>query len=128
PTRRSSDLSWNLASVQESPAGFVRDHLILLDRDETALRTAVALIAADFAADGDGEAVGALQRRSARRDFLSSRALPEFEFAILNPPYARAPGKAGYRTSGTRDLFAYFLERIVHASRGFIAEIGRAHV
>jgi len=115
------NLSWHLASVQESPAEFVREHLILLDRDETALRTAVALIAADFAAEGDHEAVEALRSRSHRRDFLSSKALPKFDFAILNPPYARAPRKAGYRTSETRDLFAYFLERIVHASQGFIA-------
>lgn len=115
------NLSWHLTAVQDSPARFVRDRLILIDRDQTALTSAVALIAADFAADGDLGAVEALAERSVVRDFLSRATLPEFDFAILNPPYARAPEKPGYRTRGTRDLFAYFLERVTITSRGFIA-------
>ena len=53
------NLSWHLTSVQSNPAEFVRSDLILIDRDETARRSAVALIAADYAAEGDEDAVRA---------------------------------------------------------------------
>lgn len=115
------NLSWHLAAGQSDPAVFVREHLTLIDKDETALLTAVAILAADFAGRGDAEAVSALQHRSQVRDFLSRDPLPAFDYAILNPPYARAPQKAGYRTGSTRDLFAYFLERIASNAQGFIA-------
>ncbi|WFR65839.1 N-6 DNA methylase [Curtobacterium flaccumfaciens] len=47
------NLAWHLAGVQNEPDAFVRDNLVLIDRDETALKSAIALIAADYAADGD---------------------------------------------------------------------------
>lgn len=115
------NLAWHLAGVQDDSAEFVRSHLILIDRDETARRSAVALIAADYVAEGDQDAVRALDNRSARRDFLSSAALPAHDFAIFNPPYARAEEKAGYETAHCRDLFAYFMERVAKTSRGYIA-------
>lgn len=115
------NLSWHLAAGRTDPASFVREHLTLIDKDETALLTAVAILTADFAGEGDYEAVTALRRRSQVRDFLSRDPLPDFNYAILNPPYARAPQKAGYRTGSTRDLFAYFLERIANSAEGFIA-------
>lgn len=115
------NLSWHLTATQSDPANFVRDHLTLIDRDETALLTAVAILSADFAGPGDLDAVRGLRERSQIRDFLSRADLPAFDYAILNPPYARAPQRAGYRTGSTRDLFAYFLERIASESRGFIA-------
>lgn len=114
------NLSWHLAANQDDPAEFVRSGLTLIDRDPTALASAVAIIAADFAAPGDTAGVHALRQRSVARDFLARAPLPAHDFAILNPPYARAPQKAGYRTGPTRDLFAYFLERIATTSRGFI--------
>lgn len=115
------NLAWHLTSTQIDPAEFLRTSLILIDRDETARRSAVALIAADYAAEGDADAVETLNGRSARRDFLSSLALPAHDFAIFNPPYARAEAKTGYETAHCRDLFAYFMERVAKTSRGFIA-------
>ena len=115
------NLAWHLTGVQSDPAEFVRSSLILIDRDETARRSAVALIAADYAAEGDVNAVRELDVRSARRDFLSRAALPSHDFAIFNPPYARAEAKAGYETAHCRDLFAYFMERVAKTSRGYIA-------
>lgn len=115
------NLAWHLANVQADPAEFVRERLVLIDRDETALKSAVALIASDFAADGDQEAVRALSARSECRDFLGRAPLPAHDFAIFNPPYARAAEKANYETGRCRDLFAYFMERVAKSSRGFIA-------
>ena len=115
------NLAWHLAAIQSSPGDFVRDRLILIDQDETALRTAVALISAEFATPNDAQAVHDLHARARYRDFLSREKLPDHDFAILNPPYAKAPERRGYETGQTRDLFAYFMERVATTSRGFVS-------
>lgn len=115
------NLAWHLAGVQSNSAEFVRSSLILIDRDDTALRSAVALIAADYSAEGDDAAVRALHSRSARRDFLSGVAIPAHDFTIFNPPYARAEEMTDFETGRCRDLFAYFMERVAKTSRGYIA-------
>lgn len=115
------NLAWHLAGIQEDPDAFIRERLILIDRDETALRSAVALLAADYAAVGEPESVRLLAANAVRRDFLAKVALPAHDFVIVNPPYARAAPKAGYETGRCSDLFAYFMERVAKTSRGFVA-------
>ncbi|MBH0110835.1 N-6 DNA methylase [Salinibacterium sp. NG22] len=115
------NLSWHLASVQGAPGAFVRDCLVLIDTDEIALRTAVAIISADWADIGDQEAVRSLSARSKRRDFLSSTKLPAHDYVIVNPPYARTDMRDGFETAPARDLFAYFLEKVAKSSKGFIS-------
>ncbi|MBB1052702.1 N-6 DNA methylase [Dietzia sp. CW19] len=115
------NLAWHLAGVQDDPATFVRDRLVLVDLDDHALRSAVALIAADYLAEGDTEGLAALRGRAVRRDFLTRTALPEHQFVIVNPPYARDRVRAGFATGKTQELFAFFLERIAKDSQGFIA-------
>lgn len=115
------NLAWHLASRQHDPGLFVRNQLVLIDRDRTALKTAVALIAADFMAPDDLEGCELLAGRAHVRDFLSPARLPHHDFVIVNPPYARAEGRAGFETSATRDLFAYFIEKVAKQARGFIA-------
>lgn len=115
------NLAWHLAAVQPDSAGFVRDRLALIDLDQTALVTAVAMLGADYLAHGDCDGLTALHGRAQRRDFLAQRALPRHDYVIVNPPYARAPEKPWMRTGRVRELFSYFLERIATESRGFIA-------
>lgn len=115
------NLSWHLADVQQHPADFVRDRLVLVDIDQTALLTAVALIGSDFLTQGDVEGLRALRARATRRDFLAKAALPEHDFVIVNPPYARAITRPGLKTQATREFFAYFLERVATEAQGFIA-------
>lgn len=115
------NLSWHLASVQDAPGEFVRDRLTLIDMDDTALRTAVAIISADWADKDDRDAVRSLGSRSKRRDFLSRTKLPAHDFVIVNPPYARTDERAGFETAHARDLFAYFLEKVAKSSKGFIS-------
>lgn len=114
------NLAWHLASVSADPAEFIKNRLLLIDQDATALRTAVALIAAGFAAPGDTNAVKALATRATRRDFLSREAPPAHDFVVFNPPYARAPKRTDVETGSCHDLFAYFTERVAKTSRGFI--------
>lgn len=115
------NLAWHLAAVQHDSARFVRERLVLIDIDATALVCAVAILAADYLAPGDHEGLKALHARAHRRDFLAKAPLPEHDFVIVNPPYARAAVAPGMRTAATRDAFAYFLERVATTSRGFIA-------
>lgn len=115
------NLAWHLTARQIDPASFVRTSLVLVDRDETALLTAIALITAEYAAPNDIEAVRNLRERSAKRDFLARQNLPDHDFSILNPPYSRAQKLPGYETGSCHDLFAFFLERVAKQSRGFIA-------
>lgn len=115
------NLAWHLAAVQKDPAAFIRDRLVLVDVDETALRSAVAILASDYLDPYDVNGLRALQARSAHRDFLSSKPLPVHDFVIMNPPYARAEVQPGLRTHAARELFAYFLEKVAITSRGFIA-------
>lgn len=115
------NLAWHLASVQADPARFVAESLSLVDKDAVALKTAQALIAADFIAEGDVDGCEAFYSRTRCANFLSSRKIPDFDFAIVNPPYARAPLQRGYSTKATRDYFAFFLERIARQASGMIA-------
>lgn len=115
------NLAWHLAATQTDPARFVRDHLVLVDLDETALLTAVALIGADYLAEGDSVGLRTLHERAVVRDFLARKPLPAHDFVIVNPPYARTEVRPGLKTRATRELFAYFLERVATDAHGFIA-------
>lgn len=115
------NLAWHLASCQSDPGKFVANKLILIDKDPVALDSAVALIGSAFLAEGDLDGLDKLRNRAKTRDFLSDRPLPAFDYSILNPPYARTALKPKFITAPTRDLFAYFLERVSNNARGMIA-------
>ena len=115
------NLAWHLSAVQNDPASFVRDRLVLIDIEETALISAVALIGAGYLASHDIAGLRALRSRAVCRDFLDRTHLPEHDFTIVNPPYARSSPKTSLKTQATRELFAYFLELIATTSQGFIS-------
>ncbi|GAA1970783.1 N-6 DNA methylase [Microbacterium deminutum] len=122
------NLAWHLADAMSDPAEFVSAQLTLIDMDPVALRTAIALLVASFAADGDDECLPRLAARSRARDFLDSAALPRHDFVIVNPPYAATAPNARFRTAAARELYAYFLERISLESKGFIAVTPASHL
>ena len=53
-----------------------------------------------------------LEKRFLCRDFLSASDLPSFDAAILNPPYVSGIRNDAFVTVSTRNLYAYFLERV----------------
>lgn len=115
------NLSWHLAAAQADPAEFVRERLTLLDLDPVALKTAISMIALEYLAAGDVDGVHRFASRCVAGDFLGGGTVPEYDYAILNPPYAKAAPREGFSTASTRDLFAYFLERVAETSRGFVS-------
>lgn len=122
------NLAWHLAAQRQDSSVFVRESLILIDRDETALRSAVVLLAADYLPPGDGEGVRAIWDRAVVRDFLSSAPLPDHDYVIVNPPYARDRVRPTFATARSQELFAYFLERIAKTSAGFVAVTPASYV
>jgi len=116
------NLSYWLAASRPDPAEFVATRLVLVDRDPLALRIARALLATEFGLDAAGYA--ALKARSRVADALSdefARDAPAFDFAILNPPYVSVPRDLRFVSSDARDLYAYFMERMLDLGRGIVA-------
>jgi hypothetical protein len=122
------NLAWHLASAMEDSAHFVAERLSLVDLDPVALKTAVALITASFAARESSVTLAQLARRSETRNYLSGSPPPRHDFAILNPPYAATSRDSRFEAADARDLYAYFLERTVRYSSGFIAITPAAHL
>ncbi len=113
-------LSYRLAEAHADPRAFVAERLVLADLDPLALRIAGALLAIDFGLDADE--YRALAGRSLVADALSD-PLPDVDYVLMNPPYVVVPRDDRFPDSAdSRDLYAYFLDRMVrHARRGVVA-------
>lgn len=122
------NLAWHLTNVQSRPAEFVRDRLVLIDQDPVALQTAIALIGAEFLASSDADGLRLLQSHAVRRDFLSRTKLPDHNFVIVNPPYARAALRSELKTGATKESFSYFMEKIAENADGFISVTPASYV
>ena len=112
------NLSYHLADVQPDPRAFVAERLVLVDRDPLALLIGRALLATEFGLDAAEYA--ALVARSRVADALTD-PLPPYDFAILNPPYVVVPRDDRFRSAEARDLYAYFIERMLTHGRGIVA-------
>lgn len=123
------NLAWHLVAVQSDRAAFVRDSLVLMDQDKTALLTAVVLIGADHLKPGDVAGFRALHERCVQRDALALADWPDHDYVIVNPPYARddRPRKS-YETRSTKESFAYFMERVAQSADGFVAVTPASYV
>ena len=114
-------LSFQLAAAHGDGArALLSERLILVDRDPLALEIAAALLAIEYALDRDG--YRALVRRSRVADALGD-PLPAADYVLMNPPYVVVPRDERFPDSAeSRDLYAYFLERMTkHAARGIVA-------
>lgn len=114
-------LSFQLAAAHGAGArAFLAQRLILVDRDELALKIAAALLAIGHGLDA--REYRALVRRSRVADALGD-ALPAADYVLMNPPYVVVPRDDRFADAAdARDLYAYFLERMTkHARRGIVA-------
>lgn len=113
-------LAHALAAAQPDPRRFLAKRLILVDRDPLALRLAVALLATAFRLDA--HEYRELRDRARVADALRDD-LPVFDLVLMNPPYVVVPRDPAFPESAdARDLYAYFLERMLTlARRGVVA-------
>jgi hypothetical protein len=129
------NLSWHLTAIQENPEEFLRNKLILSDRDELALLIARTLFTVSFQKNRK-RLFDEIENNFVSFDFLSVAdsgslelfetssqlsEIPAHDFVIVNPPYLATDVDGRFETSKSGDLYAYFLENIIKTSRGFIS-------
>ena len=129
------NLSWHLTAIQENPEDFLREKLILSDRDELALLIARTLFTISFQKERK-HLFDEIEKSFVLFDFLSVAdsgslelfqtssqlsQIPKHDFVIVNPPYLATDVDGRFETSKAGDLYAYFLENIIKTSRGFIS-------
>lgn len=129
------NLSWYLVAAQKDPETFLRDHLILSDKDSLALLIARTLLTVSFQ-DKCPRLFIEVESNFRVFDFLSVAdsgglelfnnsnsldSIPEHDFVIVNPPYLATQADPRFECAKAGDLFAYFLENIIKSSRGFIS-------
>ncbi len=114
------NLSFWLIKYQEDQEDFLKNNIYLIDRDKLALFIARFILAVNFQKK-DSRLFKNIKPRFIVADFLLSDNLPKYDYAILNPPYVMVEPDIRFETSSARDLYAYFLERVVKTSVGFIS-------
>ncbi len=115
------NLSYWLAHEQADPRRFLAERLVLVDRDPLALTIARALLATEFGLDA--AQYRAVVTRSRVADALTDD-LPPFDYALMNPPYVVVPRDDRFTDAAdSRDLYAYFLERMLKLGRRGIVAI-----
>jgi predicted RNA methylase len=93
-------LSINLASIQEDPVEFIKNRLVINDKDKSQL---------EIALNNFREKFGVVPR-SFNEDFLEYNF--QCDYIIMNPPYFK------YKDS---DIYGYFLDKASKITRGFIS-------
>ena len=114
------NLSFWLVEYQENPENFLKNNIYLVDRDTLALFIARFILAVHFQKK-DTRLFESIKHRFVVADFLISDAAPKHDYAILNPPYVSIEPDVRFETNAARDLYAYFLERVIKTSTGFVS-------
>lgn len=113
------NLAFHLVQKHNNPADFMMNYLYLVDKDPLALWIARFLLALNFGKDFN-ETFNHLESRCITGDFLEI-TLPNFDYSLFNPPYVSTPPDLRFTTAESRDLYAYFIEKITHHAQGFIS-------
>jgi len=114
------NLSYWLTKYQDNPEEFLKNNLILIDRDKLALFIARFILATHFQKT-EKKLFEKIKTNFVVADFLLSDNLPKHDYAILNPPYVVVEPDNRFETSEARDLYAYFLEKVIKTSAGFVS-------
>lgn len=114
------NLSYWLIYYQKDPESFLKNNIFLVDCDELALFIARFILAINFQ-NKDEFLFNTIKTRFIKTDFLFGKQLPKYDYSILNPPYVVVPENKKFETSEAKDLYAYFLEKIIKTTKGFIS-------
>lgn len=113
------NLSYWLTASQPDPEKFLVNNLKLTDKDPLALLIAKNILFLHFYKT-DNNLLKSLSKNVTKVDFLTGK-IPTHDYVIANPPYAQTVENHMFETYKTRDLYAYFLERIIKTSKGFVS-------
>jgi len=123
------NLSWFLIDIQDDKECFLKNNLILSDKDALALFIARILLTLSFQST-DTELFNSIEKNFIELDFLSVSQnglfntldkIPQHDYVIVNPPYLNTTEDTRFETAKSTDLYAYFLENIIKTSKGFIS-------
>ena len=129
------NLSWHLIDVQKNKEQFLKNNLILSDKDKLSLFIARVLLTLSFQ-EQDSHLFFNIQDKFVELDFLSVNSnsqnlffdkknmlskIPIHDFVIMNPPYLSTDKNSIFETAECGDLYAYFLENVIKTSVGFIS-------
>ncbi|MBM2820566.1 MAG: hypothetical protein HW405_326 [Candidatus Berkelbacteria bacterium] len=114
------NLSFWLIQYQENQEDFLKKNIYLIDRDELALFIARFILTIKFQKK-DLRLFKNIISHFVKADFLFSDNLPKYDYAILNPPYVVTEPDTHFETSQAKDLYAYFIERVIKTTSGFIS-------
>lgn len=114
------NLSYWLIKQQKDPENFIKHRLYLIDRDPLALLVARCILSIAFQKN-DSHLFEAIKPRFVVADYLLSENLPKYDYAILNPPYVATEPDPRFETSEAGDLYAYFLEKVIKTTSGFVS-------
>ncbi len=114
------NLSFWLIKFQKNPENFLKNNIYLIDRDKLALLIARFILSVHFQ-NNDVRLFENIKSRFVVADFLLSDDLPKHDYAILNPPYVMVKPDVRFETCSARDLYAYFLEKVIKTSTGFVS-------
>ncbi|MCL2074779.1 MAG: N-6 DNA methylase [Marinilabiliaceae bacterium] len=123
------NLSWFLIDIQENREDFLKNNLILSDKDTLALFIARVIFTISFQ-DKETNLFNEIEHNFIEFDFLSVsqnglfdslNQIPKHDFVIVNPPYFNCSEDTRFETCRCTDLYAYFLENIMKTSKGFIS-------
>lgn len=114
------NLSFWLASIQEDPESFLRSKLFLVDKDSLALFIARYIMVTTFQRS-ESDLFSLISDRFISTDFLESSNLPRYDYIIMNPPYVPTEVSSIFLTSESRDVYAFFLEKAILSTKGYIS-------
>lgn len=114
------NLSFWLISEQTNKEEFILNHLLFIDRDYLALFISRVLMTINFQ-ENYANFFNLSKDRFLCKDYLASRDLPDYDYAILNPPYVVTNPDARFRSALTKNTYAYFLEKVMENTKGFVS-------
>jgi tRNA1(Val) A37 N6-methylase TrmN6 len=123
------NLSWFLVNIQNNKESFLKNNLVLSDKDTLALLIARVFFTLSFQ-NKDTDLFNTIKDNFVEFDFLSVSQnelfntldkIPNHDYVIVNPPYCNIHEDNRFETAKSTDLYAYFLENIIKTSKGFIS-------
>src|SRR3989339_79235 len=114
------NLSFWLIRCQSDPEQFLLNNMYCVDRERLALLVARFLFTINFQKN-ELNLFNIIKPKFIQADFLGASSLPKYDYAILNPPYVNVEADARFETAAARDLYAYFLEKIIKTTSGFVS-------
>ncbi len=114
------NLSYWLIERQKNKEQFLLNSIYFIDKDELALFIARTLLTLKFQ-DKKTDLFNCLKNKFIVADFLETENLPDYDYAILNPPYVSTNKDIRFDSYKTQNTYAYFVEKVIKTTKGFIS-------